>query len=118
MALRRAEPGLGEPGEALERLRSDFQREAIKREADLRVAEVDVTALLARDQVDLAAVEAKVRAIERLRADLRLARIRTIEQGRAQLTPEQREKLRALVAEPRSPFGSGPPAPPPPRGRL
>lgn len=120
MALRhRAELGLSAAqAEALERLRSDFQREAIKREADIRVAELDVAALLARDQADLAAVEAKVREIERLRADLRLARIRTIEQGRAQLTPEQREKLRALVAEPRPPLGSGQPAPPPPRGRL
>ncbi len=32
-------------------------------------------------------MEAKLREIERLRADLRLARIRTIEQGKAQLTP-------------------------------
>lgn len=120
MALRhRAELGLSAAQvETLERLRSDFQREAIKREADIRVAEVDLGALLARDPVDVAAVEAKVREAERLRADMRIARIRTIEQGRAQLTAEQREKLRALAAEPRPAPGSGPPGPPGPRGRL
>jgi Spy/CpxP family protein refolding chaperone len=63
-------------------------------------------------------VEAKVREAERLRADMRIARIRTIEQGRTQLTAEQREKLRALLAEPRPPLGSSPPGPPPQRGRL
>jgi Spy/CpxP family protein refolding chaperone len=103
--------------DALERLRTSFQREAIKRDADLRVAEMDLAALRRVEPVDLGQVEAKVREIERLKADLRVARIRTIEQGRAQLTPEQREKLRALVG------GGEPPArsraaTPPPRERL
>jgi hypothetical protein len=94
----RAELGLTlQQVDALERLRISFQREAIKRDADLRVAEMDLAVLRRAEPVDLAQVEAKVREIERLKADLRVARIRTIEQGRAQLTPEQREKLRALV---------------------
>jgi hypothetical protein len=114
----RAELGLTpQQVDALERLRISFQREAIKRDADLRVAEMDLSVLRRADPVDLAQVEAKVREIERLKADLRVARIRTIEQGRAQLTPEQREKLRALVG------GGEPPArpraaTPPPRERL
>ena len=73
----------------------------MKRDADLRVAEMDLETLRRADPVDLARVEAKVREIERARADLRVARIRTIEQGKAQLTAEQREKLRMLAAEPR-----------------
>jgi len=85
----------------LERLRNDFQREAIRREADLRIAETDLTNLLDAEAVELGQVEAKVREIERLRADLRLARIRTIEEGKAQLSSEQRKKLQALLAEPR-----------------
>jgi hypothetical protein len=89
--------------DTLERLRSDFQREAIRRDAALRVAEMDLAALRRREPVDLGQVEAKVREIERLRAEQRLARIRAIEQGKAELTPEQREKLCGLLA--------GPPAP-------
>ena len=84
----------------LERLRTDFQREVIKREADLRVAEMDLAALLRSDPVDVARAEAKVREEERVRADLRIGRIRTIEQGKAKLTPEQRGKLASLIAEP------------------
>ncbi|MGH7830123.1 MAG: Spy/CpxP family protein refolding chaperone [Candidatus Binatia bacterium] len=85
----------------LERLKNDFQREAIRREADLRIAETDLAHLLEAEAVELEQVETKIREIERLRADLRLARIRAIEEGKAQLTSEQRKKLQALLAEPR-----------------
>jgi len=44
-------------------------------------------------------VEAKVREVERLRADLRFARIRTAEKGKEQLTSDQREKLQALLSD-------------------
>ena len=91
--------------QSLERLRVNFQREAIRRDADLRIAEMELTTLLEKDPVDLGQVEAKLREIERLRGDLRLARIRAIEQGKAQLSPEQRGKLRTLLTEP------GPPRP-------
>jgi hypothetical protein len=99
--------------ESLERLRTEFQRGAIRRDADLRVAEMDLAALLRAEPVDLAAAEAKVREIERLRAETRLARIRAIEQGKAQLTVEQRAKLRTLLA----PQAARPPEPPVRRSR-
>ena len=91
--------------QSLDRLRADFQREAIRRDADLRIAETDLATLLEKDPVDLGQAEAKVKEIERLRADQRLARIRVIEQGKSQLSPEQRGKLRTLLTEP------GPPRP-------
>lgn len=91
--------------QTLERLRTDFQREAIHREADLRVAAIDVGSLVKAEPVDLGQVEAKLREIERMRTDFILARIRTIEQGKAQLTREQRAKLQTILASP------GPPRP-------
>jgi hypothetical protein len=84
---------------SLERLRSDFQKESIRKDADLRVAEMDLKALCDSQSVDLAKVEAKVREIERLRGDLRLARIRTVEKGKEQLTVEQRKKFQELLSE-------------------
>jgi hypothetical protein len=113
----RVELGLS-PGqvETLERLRAEFQKEAIRVEADVRVAETDLRLLLAADPVDLSRVEGKIREIEKRRADLRVARIRTIEQGRGQLTPEQRQRLRRLLAGDR-PAESEPVLPPSP-GRL
>lgn len=84
----------------LERLRSDFQRESIRFEADLRIAEIDLNSLLTADPVELQKVEAKVREIERLKADFRLARIRTVEKGKALLTAEQRAKLNDVIGSP------------------
>ena len=85
---------------SLERLRSDFQKESIRKDADLRVAEMDLKALGDAQPVDLVKMEAKVREIERLRGDLRLARIRAVEKGKEQLTAEQRQKFQELLAEP------------------
>jgi len=83
----------------LEQLRNDFQKESIRKDADLRVAEMDLNGLLVAEKVDMAKVEAKVREIERLRSDLRIARIRTIQKGKEVLTADQRKKLQELLAE-------------------
>ncbi len=103
--------------QTLERLRDDFRREAIRRGAEIRVANLDLSTLTRTDvadvgkQVDMSKVEAKVRELERLRAEQRLARIRTIEAGKAQLTPEQRTKLGTLIVESRMHWrGAGTPA--------
>jgi Spy/CpxP family protein refolding chaperone len=82
----------------LERLRSDFERDAVKNESDLRVAEMDLAELLRSDSVDLKKAEGKIREIEKLRAELRLGRIRAIEQGKGVLTAEQRDRLRSMLS--------------------
>jgi hypothetical protein len=87
---------------SLEQLRNDFQKESIRKDADLRVAEMDLDGLLGAEKIDMPKVEAKVREIERLRTDLRLARIRTIQKGKEVLTADQRKKLHDLLAEQQS----------------
>jgi Spy/CpxP family protein refolding chaperone len=91
----------------LETLRGDFTREAIRRGADIRIAELDLATLLEQDPVDFTKVEAKVREAAQLRADLRIARLRTIEQGKAVLTPEQRTRLQAMLSGGMMQHGSG-----------
>jgi Spy/CpxP family protein refolding chaperone len=104
MLDRRAELGLT-PSQVqeLEKVRSDFQKVAIKLDADQRVAEMDLAELLRADPVDLARVEAKIREVERLKADFRVGRVRAIERGKAQLTAEQRAKLAGMLGEPLAP---------------
>ena len=80
----------------LESLRAEFQKEAIRRSADLEIAETELEELLRAEPVDLTKVEAKLRQLESLRTDLRLSRIKTLQQGKAVLTPEQRTKLASL----------------------
>ena len=99
MLHHRAELGLSaDQISRLETLRGDFTREAIRRGADIRIAELDLATLLEQDPVDLSKVEAKVREIAQLRADLRIARLRTVEQGKAVLTAEQRTRLQAMLS--------------------
>jgi Spy/CpxP family protein refolding chaperone len=114
--------------QSLEKLRGDYMREAIRREADRKVARLDLFALLRPDPADpgkpveMTPVETKIREIEKMRADAQLARIRTIEAGKAQLTPDQRTKLAGLMAQLRSRWQRGGPptqrpmSPAPPRG--
>jgi hypothetical protein len=87
---------------SLEQLRNDFQKESIRKDADLRVAEMDLNGLLGAEKIDMPKVEAKVREIERLRTDLRLARIRTIQKGKDLLTADQRKKLHELLTDQQS----------------
>jgi Spy/CpxP family protein refolding chaperone len=86
----------------LEQLRDNFQRQSIRTEADTRILDLDVAALLDNQPVDLPKVEQKIRESEKLRADLRIARVRAIEQAKALLTPEQRKKFYESI-ESRSP---------------
>ena len=80
----------------LEQQRDNFQRLTIRNEADLRILELDIATLLDSEPVEMAKLEAKMREEEKLRADLRIARIRAIEQGKALLNGEQKKKLTEL----------------------
>jgi Spy/CpxP family protein refolding chaperone len=99
MLHHRAELGLTpEQVTRLEAIRGEFAREAIRRGADIRIAELDLRTLLEQDPVDLAKAEAKTREVAQLRADLRIARLRAVEQGKAVLTAEQRARLQSMLS--------------------
>jgi ribosomal protein L29 len=80
----------------LRKLGMDSLRAAIQRRADLQLAQLDLMSLRFSDPVDMGKTEAKVREIEKLKGDWSIARIRTVEAAKAQLTAEQREKLKGL----------------------
>ena len=106
--MNRQELGLtSQQVDSLRKLGMDSWRAAIRRKADVQVAQVDLLGLRLSDSVDMGKVEAKVREIERLRGDQRIAAIRTVEDAKAQLTAEQREKLRSLWRAPWQRRGSG-----------
>jgi Spy/CpxP family protein refolding chaperone len=93
----------GEQVKKLEQLRDNFQRQSIRAEAAMRILDLDIAGLLDQPTVDVPKVEQKVRELEKLRADLRIARVRAVEQAKAVLTPEQRKKFYdSLEARPRS----------------
>jgi len=80
-------------------LRDGFAKEARTKSETLEKIERDLDQLLGPGPVDLRAVEAKLKEAEAIRTDLRLARIRVIEEGKGVLTPEQRDKFVELVKQ-------------------
>ncbi|MBI5166816.1 MAG: periplasmic heavy metal sensor [candidate division NC10 bacterium] len=98
-ALRHKEElGLNEEQvKSLKALKADYEKGAAQKAADLRKAERELGELLTKDPMDMGQVEAKVKAIEGLRSEIRLDRIRTIEKGKAILTKEQWQKLVSLM---------------------
>ena len=99
IALRhQAELGLNpQQVEALRKIAIDNRRAGIQRRADLQIAGLDLMTLRRAEPVDLPKVEAKVREMEKMRADGQIARFRADEQSKAQLTADQRDKLKALM---------------------
>ena len=93
--------------DSLRKLGMDTRRAAIRRSADLRIAQLDLMGLRWSDPMDMGKVEAKVREIERFKGDGRIAAFRTAEGAKAQLTAEQREKLKSLWAARWQRRGSG-----------
>jgi len=87
-------------------LRTDFEKEAIRRGADIQVAEVDLRELLVAEAPDLARAEAQVKKVAALQGELRFARIKTLAEGRAVLSKDQWQKFEALAPQP-GPMGPG-----------
>lgn len=84
----------------LEQARSEFAQDARRRLGEIQAVERELGELLRQPEVDLTRVEAEVREIGRLQGDLRFARIKTLEKGKAVLTPEQRTKLLSQTSSP------------------
>jgi Spy/CpxP family protein refolding chaperone len=75
-------------------VRSKFMKDTISKMAEIRIAKIELRDMLANDTVDMNSVEAKLKEIASLKVEMRLARIKAIEEVKAQLTPEQRKKFR------------------------
>jgi Spy/CpxP family protein refolding chaperone len=97
--LRMLKTELGLSDAQVEQLRPivlEAVKTGIKDRASLRVAQIDLGELLEAEPADMAKVESQLKTIEGLRTALRLNMIKAHEQGKALLTPEQRQKLASL----------------------
>lgn len=83
----------------LKGLRTDFEKEAIKSHAEMKTIGVDMANVLGADKVDMAKAEELIRKQESLHAAMRVSRLKTLEAGKAVLTPEQAAKFRKILDE-------------------
>ncbi len=79
-------------------IRDRVLKETIRKKADERIAGLELRELVAKDTVDMEAVQAKLKQIESLRTDIHLAHIKAREEIKSKLTPEQRKKFNEVPA--------------------
>ncbi|MBX3328079.1 MAG: hypothetical protein U0223_12235 [Nitrospira sp.] len=90
---------IGLTAEQIGKLKSvqlDFKRTEARLEADTKVAKLELQALLDDEQADLNAIQAKVDQLKKSEAACLLAEIKAKRQASSLLSPDQREKERAL----------------------
>jgi Spy/CpxP family protein refolding chaperone len=85
--------------DALRALHSKTMKDMIKKRADKQIAGLELRDLLAKDPVDMKAVEAAVKKIESLRTDMFLTHIKAFEEMKSILTPDQRKKFKDMMEE-------------------
>ena len=73
----------------------DYDRARIKADAEIRVAERELLALVEDEKTDLSVLETKVKQSEMLEVGLRMSAFKARRDALAVLTPEQREKAKA-----------------------
>ena len=101
MRLLRHAKDLGLSEEQVTKLKSqaaEHQKARIRGEADLKLAEVDVQALVHDDKADMTAIENAIKKSEASHSALRLEGVKALRAAAAVLSPEQREKWRTSMA--------------------
>jgi len=79
----------------LKAMQLDLGRTQARAEADIKIARLELHALLEEEETDFSAIQAKVDLLKKAEGELLLAAIKSRRDATALLTPEQREKDRA-----------------------
>jgi Spy/CpxP family protein refolding chaperone len=88
-------------------LRRKYRRDTIPMQAKIDVAEVDLEALSDTDKLDMKKIEAKIREIADLKADLRTYRYKTLAEMRTFISSDQFQKFRWMGMKMGFAFGGG-----------
>ena len=83
--------------EAIRAIHLRTRKEAIRKEADLKLAKIELMEVLTKEPVDMAAAEAAVKKIEGLKTDMKMLHIRAMEEVKANLNDEQKKKFTAMA---------------------
>jgi Spy/CpxP family protein refolding chaperone len=84
--------------ESLKVLHTKTIKDIVKKRADIIIAHVELQDLLEKEPVDMKAVEASAKKNEALKTDMFLTHVKAHEEVKALLTPEQKKKLKEILA--------------------
>jgi len=77
---------------SLKSIKMGFMKGEIQREADMKLAELELKELMSADKLDMAKVEKQIKAIHGMKADKKIAHLKAFEKAKSILTPEQMKK--------------------------
>jgi Spy/CpxP family protein refolding chaperone len=77
---------------SLKSIKFDFMKGNIQKEADLKVAELELKELMSADKLDMTKVEKAIKNIHMMKAEKKIAHLKAFERAKSILTPEQLEK--------------------------
>ncbi len=83
----------------LTQMQLECKRRHIKMDADVKIATLELQALLEDEQAELSAIQAKVDQLKKAEGELLVEGVKTKREAMALLTPEQKEKDRAHRTE-------------------
>lgn len=83
---------------ALQALQSDYVRDTIRRQADIRLAQLDLSDLLRMENPDFEKARALVKKTADLRLEIELSVLNSYQQGLLVLSGEQKGKLSLLMS--------------------
>lgn len=77
----------------LKDIRDAFSKKAVKESAEMKADRIDLRRALDAEKVDFADVEKRMRKLSEMRVNLRLARLKAIQEGKSVLNADQRKQL-------------------------
>ena len=81
----------------LKDIRDAFSKKAVKERAEMKTRRIDLKRALDTEKIDLPDVEKKIREVSNMRVDLRIARLKAIQEGKSVLNAEQQKQLSKIA---------------------
>ena len=81
----------------LKDIRDAFSKKAVKERAEIKTRGIDLKRALDAEKLDLADAEKKIRDISKMRVDLRIARLKAIQDGKSVLNDDQQKQLSKIA---------------------
>ncbi len=81
----------------LKDIRDAFSKKSVKERAEMKTRRIDLKRALDTEKIDFADVEKKIREVSNMRVDLRIARLKAIQEGKSVLNAEQQKQLSKIA---------------------
>jgi Spy/CpxP family protein refolding chaperone len=83
--------------EAVREIHFKAKKAMIMKKADIKVARIELQEILSKDSVDMTAAEAAIQKIESLKSQMKMARIKAMEEVKSNLNADQKKKFIEMI---------------------